>query len=507
MGAAVAKNYSYDDLHLKDLRVLGKELRISGWHKMAKADLVPLLGQLDPTGKCVKSKGIPAPSAANSSAKPAKRGGSSDPSKAPSAKNPAKSAPTKEIPAEEGSAKSAPTKSKKSAKARAAAKAAVVKPAPHSKESADTKGGKAKKTNPKPASKSVPVSKPESLAVSADPASRTTVVRSKLRMTAPPPLSFSDRQKANQKGRRRRAPAPKREDVTLISMSEEPSLSPAENMVDGVPRPESLKDKMLRRKTLETPSSGVGAHDRIVLQVCGPFWLHAWWEISGNLITRVRAAMGHLWHTADPVLRLYRVRQNGAGVRHTEFIGDAVIHGGVYNWFLNVDDPPGSFLVEIGYRSRDRQFFSLVSSNTVETPQNYIQESMGWSESGWNMLTASTMVSPFEGESPESDENSLPPAPRASTRSRRVEFDLAVDAEVVIKGQTSPDAQLTVRGERIWVREDGSFLIRYHLPERRHVFPVAAVSRDGIDSKTIILSVERNTKNLETVVRSQMDED
>ena len=82
-----------------------------------------------------------------------------------------------------------------------------------------------------------------------------------------------------------------------------------------------------------------------------------------------------------------------------------------------------------------------------------------------------------------------------------------MDAEVVIKGQTSPDAQLTVRGERIWVREDGSFLIRYHLPERRHVFPVAAVSRDGIDTKTIVLTVERNTKNLETVVRMQQDED
>ena len=32
-------------------------------------------------------------------------------------------------------------------------------------------------------------------------------------------------------------------------------------------------------------------------------------------------------------------------------------------------------------------------------------------------------------------------------------------------------------------------------------------SRDGIDTKTIVLTVERNTKNLETVVRMQQDED
>ena len=70
----MAKNY--DDLHLKDLRVLGKELRISGWRKMAKADLVPLR-QLDPR-QVRQTEGIPAVTA-NSSAKPAKRG-SSDPS-------------------------------------------------------------------------------------------------------------------------------------------------------------------------------------------------------------------------------------------------------------------------------------------------------------------------------------------------------------------------------------------------------------------------------------------
>ena len=184
-----------------------------------------------------------------------------------------------------------------------------------------------------------------------------------------------------------------------------------------------------------------------------------------------------------------------------------MIHGGIYNWFLNVSDPPGTFFVEIGYRSRDKQFFSLVSSNTVETPQNYIQESMGWSESGWNMLTASTQVSPFESGALDAEIASSSKPSAASSPRRRSGFDLQVDAEVVIKGRTSPDAQLTVRGERIWLREDGSFLVRYHLPERRHVFPVAAISSDGIDTKTIVLSVERNTKNLETVVRSQLDED
>ena len=57
------------------------------------------------------------------------------------------------------------------------------------------------------------------------------------------------------------------------------------------------------------------------------------------------------------------------------------------------------------------------------------------------------------------------------------------------------------------LNSDGSFMIRYNLPERRHVFPVVAVSRDGIETKTVVLAFERNTKNLETVIRDQSEEE
>ena len=292
-----------------------------------------------------------------------------------------------------------------------------------------------------------------------------------------------------------------------------------------------LKEKLLLQKTLETPStSGRPVQDRLVLLVCGPFWLHTWWEISGTLITRIRAAMGHLWHTADPVLRLYRVWADSAGLIRREYLSDIEIHGGVYNWYLSVDDPPGSFLVEIGYKARDGRFFSLVSSNIVETPQSYVHDGVGLPETNWRGPAApfAPEYSPYDRRTqdgpgtlpsrpaPPSDEDALPFEENGARLSDAAiypigrgnrDFDLRVVAEVVIKGKTSPDVQLTIKGERVWLKEDGSFLIRYHLPERRHVFPVVAVSRDGIETKTVVLAVERNTKNLETVIRDQSDEE
>ena len=513
----MGKIYCYGELLTKDLRTLAKSFQIPGYSKMARVNLISTLDKLDPAGKCVKTAGISAAAVKPVQDSPKKAAPAKEVS-APKKGSGPKSSAVQALPAKKGKS----TKESSQVSPRSVPPAVPSKTPSPKKEPSAPKSGSAKKevTPPKAESSKPAGQKTASPIVKAGESSGTpkknpktagantaNIIPSKLRMGSAPPLKISPpAQDTEKKSKRRRASAPRREDVTVISMPSEEAKAFQDETAKDITPADSLKDKMLRRKTLETPSSVGGGLDRIVLQVCGPFWLHAWWEISGTLISRVRAAMGHLWHTADPILRLYRVSE-GSGGRHTNVVGDYVIHGGVYNWFLNVDDPPGTFLVEIGYLSRDRQFFSLVSSNTVVTPQNYIQESMGWSESAWNMLTASTMVSPFEGKTINASLSANTESSGGNSRPRRSAFSLAVDAEVVIKGQTSPDAQLTVRGERIFLRDDGTFLIRYHLPERRHVFPVAAVSRDGIDTKTIVLSVERNTKNLETVVRPLSDDD
>ena len=43
--------------------------------------------------------------------------------------------------------------------------------------------------------------------------------------------------------------------------------------------------------------------------------------------------------------------------------------------------------------------------------------------------------------------------------------------------------------------------MRFALPDRRQVVPVVASSGDGVEQRTVVLAVERNTKVMEPVLR------
>ena len=90
-------------------------------------------------------------------------------------------------------------------------------------------------------------------------------------------------------------------------------------------------------------------------------------------------------------------------------------------------------------------------------------------------------------------------AARLSAEAQELPF--AVDAELIVYGVTHPHAHVTLAGEPVALRGDGSFTVRMQLPDRRQVIPVTASSPDGVEQRTIILAVERNTKVLGPVVR------
>ena len=77
----------------------------------------------------------------------------------------------------------------------------------------------------------------------------------------------------------------------------------------------------------------------------------------------------------------------------------------------------------------------------------------------------------------------------------------AIDAEVIVYGAANRDAHVTLKGEPVQLRDDGTFAVRLSLPDRRQVIPIVVSSADGLEQRTIILAVERNTKRMEPVVR------
>ncbi len=81
------------------------------------------------------------------------------------------------------------------------------------------------------------------------------------------------------------------------------------------------------------------------------------------------------------------------------------------------------------------------------------------------------------------------------------EMPFALDAEIIVYGAADRNAHVTLKGEPVQLREDGTFAVRLSLPDKRQVIPVVASSSDGVEQRTIILAVERNTKTMERVVR------
>ncbi|MFZ5832161.1 MAG: DUF4912 domain-containing protein, partial [Planctomycetota bacterium] len=84
-------------------------------------------------------------------------------------------------------------------------------------------------------------------------------------------------------------------------------------------------------------------------------------------------------------------------------------------------------------------------------------------------------------------------------------FSFEIDTELIVHGIAEPGARVTLRGEPIPLREDGTFAVRFKLPDRRHVLPVVASSVDGAEQRTIVLAVDRNTKVMEPVLRDPAD--
>ena len=311
--------------------------------------------------------------------------------------------------------------------------------------------------------------------------------------------------------KKRSVPAPKRK-VSTVS----PPLTPAEPIARITPRVNIALSAM---------SSGPS---RLALIVRDPYWLQAYWEVDTKTIERAKVALGHFWHSAVPVLRLFRLESDGVTNPKRRFLRDINIHGGVNNWYIDVTDPPSTFQLELGYLSQGSKFFPIVSSNNVMTPQRQIRDDLDRLDGNWRGIATDldrifTLSGGLEGHNRELREvfeknlNRSLSAPllsrfRASRQSgggekTRRNFEFRIDADLVIHGKTDPSVQISIRGVPIKVASDGVFAVRFALPEKRHVFPIDAEGNDGVETQRVILAVERNTKVLETVFQEHDEED
>lgn len=283
-----------------------------------------------------------------------------------------------------------------------------------------------------------------------------------------------------------------------------------------------MKARMTESKDLAYHVGASGKEyekDRIIVMVRDSYWLHAYWEITRQSVNRARAALGQHWHGAVPVLRLYEMAEDGTTSSERRVLRDIQVHGGVNNWYIDVDDPPKGFQVDIGYLTDDGMFLGLVRSNVVVTPQSGAAgaEDGNWAGIAKDFDRIYALSGGYDENGNHSDLKDLfeerlrrpmgsPTVARfgmgAQSLSRgHRKFPFNIDAELVVHGITDPHAHVTLKGEPVRLEPDGTFSVRLNLPDRRQVLPVVASSSDGVEQQTIVLAVERNTKTMEPIIR------
>lgn len=226
--------------------------------------------------------------------------------------------------------------------------------------------------------------------------------------------------------------------------------------------------------------NGGGTSDQLQLQMASPSWVMAKWSLTNETIERASAALGSYFHNAKPVIRIFETNSDCSTTENL-LRYQIEIHGNVNHWYIHVDQAPTTLVAQLGFLTSKGQFFILAKSDRTEVK--------------------ASIINPSEKNSKEPlTDNQNDDLPESS------DPDFQLDAELVFKGLAHPHAEIELEGDIIKANDQGEFEFRIDLPNGRQVIPAVMITADGESRKTIVLGVERSTKELEPQVLARYHE-
>ena len=253
-------------------------------------------------------------------------------------------------------------------------------------------------------------------------------------------------------------------------------------------------------------------NDRLVVMVRDPYWLHAYWELAPRSVERAQSALGPALAYDAARSSAVPLSNDGTAVLQREI----VIHGGVNHWYVDVQNPPQQYRMEIGYLTASGQFYCLARSNAVTTPPAGTSDSVdeNWVDIDENADRIFAMSGGYTQRG-----TSLELQELLEERLRRpmgTPMQTRYGSGAVALCRRFARSAVCGRCRTYWSTESAIRMpmsrcrasrCRFvptaaspcgcSLPDRRQVIPVIASSPDGVEQRTIILAVERNTKVLE----------
>jgi len=258
--------------------------------------------------------------------------------------------------------------------------------------------------------------------------------------------------------------------------------------------------KQATRKDFDFPY-GYG-DNKIALLVRDPHWVHSYWEVTEGKYNEIRDLLGQDFNTSKEILRVY-----DASTDHwTSY--DIPIFDAARNWYINVPSAGRTYVVDIGFLTADGRFMLIARSNAVTTPldrpSDIIDEEwmtidferiyalsggfgIGKSSGEIKKLMAKHLL-----EQKASGWVTSMSSPFGGVKERP--FFLIANTELIVYGATEPTAKLFVQGKRLNLRRDGTFSLRFALPDGIQDIPIEAIRDDDAEKRSITFKVEKSTR-------------
>lgn len=248
--------------------------------------------------------------------------------------------------------------------------------------------------------------------------------------------------------------------------------------------------------------------DMMVLYVRDPWWLHTYWEVARKTLENLKNQLKEMFNSARRALRVYDVTRIDFNGKNAHSYFDIEINSDANNWYIGIGCAGRSWCVDYGLKMPSGEFITILRSNIVHTPSDgpshitdeewMIPEEMfgrlygmgfgfgqsspvgkAWQERMRQALFSGVLSS---GASP------------VKQKAKKRKFWFVLDCELIVYGATEPDASVSVQGKPIKLRQDGTFTLRFALPDGKQVIPVKAVSNDKVEEHTITPLVMRETR-------------
>lgn len=258
----------------------------------------------------------------------------------------------------------------------------------------------------------------------------------------------------------------------------------------------------------------------LVLMVRDPEWIYAYWEVSDA--TREELNLPRNGQVKRQLLRVYKVTGRSWPEEPAHYFFDVEINADARSWYISLPEANEHWCAELGFIDESDNYITVVRSNPVHTPRNSISPEI---DSEWmtvqesfekiTRLSGANLEERLRGDSKTASESILRMINRQLTsflpgerialnsgifssesaiKSRARDFWLHVHTELILYGATEPDAKVTVQGKSVELNDDGTFSIRYALPDGIQTLEVRAQNAAGDMEEVITPVVERTTR-------------